>query len=260
MSFRIPVAFIALMMMGVFVGLNQGIIYKEVGAAQFDPDNRQLNVSISLNLLGLSFLVGADQFITCSFAQVLTIPLNRPLFVREVSNRMYSGTPYYLALATSSVFTFVLYPIVASIPSFYFFELEESSIESLLNWMGILMLCAISGAFWGYALGTLVEADSTATSANMLSIMVFCYGAGIYANTAAGANLVVQILSYISPIRYSCELLLRRVLAGKLGGEQVLEAFGFEWGSDHCMMMLVLWTLFCFIIGWIVIVWKTRQI
>ena len=173
---------------------------------------------------------------------------------------MYAATPYYLALATSSVLTFVLYPIVASFTSFYFFGLEESSVESLLTWMAILMLCAISGAFWGYALGTFVEADSTATSANMLSIMFFCYGAGIYVNMATGANAVVRTLSYISPIRYSCELLLRRVVAGKLGGEKVLEAFGFEWGSDYCMMMLMLWTLLCFITGWIVIVWKTRQI
>ena len=33
MSFRIPVAFLALIMMGFFVGLNQGMIFKEVGAA-----------------------------------------------------------------------------------------------------------------------------------------------------------------------------------------------------------------------------------
>ena len=49
MSFRIPVAFIALIMMGLFVGLNQGLIFREVGSAQFDPDDKQLNVSISLN-------------------------------------------------------------------------------------------------------------------------------------------------------------------------------------------------------------------
>ena len=48
-SFRIPVAFIALVMMGLFVGLNQGLIYKEVGSVQFDPEDKQLNVSISLN-------------------------------------------------------------------------------------------------------------------------------------------------------------------------------------------------------------------
>ena len=76
---------------------------------------------------------------------------------------MYRTSPYYLALATSSVFTFVTYPMIASMISFYFFELEESSAEALLTWMGILMLSAVAGAFWGYALGTFVEADSTAT-------------------------------------------------------------------------------------------------
>ena len=39
LSFRIPVAFIALILMGFFVGLNQGMLYRDVGAAQFDPND-----------------------------------------------------------------------------------------------------------------------------------------------------------------------------------------------------------------------------
>ena len=173
---------------------------------------------------------------------------------------MYRTSPYYLALATSSVFTFVMYPLAASLTSFYFFELEESSVESLFTWMGILMLSAVAGAFWGYAMGTFVEVDSTAIQTNMLSIMIFCYGAGIYVNTGPSASIVTKVLSYISPMRYSSELLMRRILAGKVGGDQVLEAFGFEWGSDFCMMMLLVWTVLYFITGWIVLVWKTRKI
>ena len=173
---------------------------------------------------------------------------------------MYSTTSYYLALATSTILTFVLYPIVASLTSFYFSEFDESSVDSLLAWMGILMLSAISGAFWGYSLGTFIEVDTTATQVNMLGIMMFSFGAGIYVNTATGANVVVLILSYISPMRYSCELLMRRILTGKMGGDYVLDIFGFDWGSDYCIWILLEWTLFYFVVGWLVLVWKTRQI
>ena len=75
MYMRIPIAWISLIVMGFFVGLNQAMLYKGVGAAQFDPLDRKHNLSISQNFLGLSFLVGSDQFISLSFAQVLSVPL-----------------------------------------------------------------------------------------------------------------------------------------------------------------------------------------
>ena len=53
----------------------------------------------------------------------------------------------------------------------------------------------------------------------MLFLMIFCFGAGIYVNTAAGASFLVTFLTYISPLRYSTELLMRRILAGKMGGD-----------------------------------------
>ena len=52
---------------------------------------------------------------------------------------MYSTTPYYLALATSTVLTFVTYPIAAGFTSFFFFELDVSTFEAVLAWTGILM-------------------------------------------------------------------------------------------------------------------------
>lgn len=94
----------------------------------------------------------------------------------------------------------------------------------------------------------------------MLFLMIFCFGAGIYVNTAAGASFLVTFLTYISPMRYSTELLMRRILAGKMGGDYVLDIFGFDWGSSTCIMMLMEWTLFYFVVGWLVLVWKTRQI
>ena len=60
MAFRIPVAFLALIIMGFFVGLNQAMLYKKVGAAQFNPLDKGHNMAISQNFLGLAFLVGSD--------------------------------------------------------------------------------------------------------------------------------------------------------------------------------------------------------
>lgn len=136
-AMRIPVAFLALIMMAFFQGMLQASIFGEVGAENYSKHSAINNQKITGNFIGLAFLVGSDQFITCSFAQVLQIPIARPIFMREVSNRMYTATAYYMAQATASVLMFILYPIVSTLTAFYFFELEEHGFGAMLEWMFI---------------------------------------------------------------------------------------------------------------------------
>ena len=90
------------------------------------------NAETASNFLGLSFLVASDQFITMSMAQVLQIPVARPVFMREVANRMYSTSAYYLASSTASMFSFFIYPLVVTLVSFYFFKLDNHSFSDML--------------------------------------------------------------------------------------------------------------------------------
>jgi hypothetical protein len=46
-------------------------------------------------------------------------------------------------------------------------------------------------------------------------IILFSFGAGMYANTGKSANILVKLMSWLSPLHYSCELLLRRLFDGK---------------------------------------------
>ena len=64
---RMPLAFVALIMMAFFQGLFQASIFKGVGAEEYNQDKTH-NAQISSNFMGLAFLVGSDQFITCAFA------------------------------------------------------------------------------------------------------------------------------------------------------------------------------------------------
>lgn len=83
--------------------------------------------------------------------------------MREVSNRMYTATAYYMAQATASVCMFILYPIVATLTSFYFFGLQDHSFGAMLEWMLILTLTALAGGFWGFAFGTFMKNEVAAT-------------------------------------------------------------------------------------------------
>lgn len=101
--------------------------------------------------------------------------------------------------------------------------------------------------------------EVSATQLNTLFIIMFSFGAGFYANTGEDQNFVVQFITYISPLRFTTELLMRRVLAGKAGGAVVLELLGFTWGASACYTLLGFFSIECFIVGWISLVYKTHK-
>ena len=109
--------------MGLFQGMFQAFIFKGVGANDYS-DDYYYNAQISSNFLGLAYLVASDEVISCAFAQVLQIPQVRPIFIREVSNRMYGVSAYYLAMTCYTLVMFIVYPIAATLISFFFFDLD----------------------------------------------------------------------------------------------------------------------------------------
>jgi len=72
-------------------------------------------------MLGLAFQAASDQFIMMSMAQVLQIPIARPIFEREVGNRMYTPSAYYLAHVGAGLIIFVTYPLVTGLISYWNF-------------------------------------------------------------------------------------------------------------------------------------------
>ena len=135
----------------------QAEIFNHVGNPNFSIIDTHFNRKITVNFLGLAFLAGLDQFVNMSFAQVIQIPVARPIFSREITNRMYSTSAYYLATVAASLFTFLLYPIVTSLVSFFFFDLEQHSFTDLMIWTTILILMAFAGSFWGFMIGAFTK-------------------------------------------------------------------------------------------------------
>ena len=154
---------------------------------------------------------------------------------------------------------FISYPIVVSLTSFYFFDLPKSSFGSMLDWMFICVLSALAGGFWGFAFGSFMKNEVVATQLNLLFLILFSFGAGFYANTGSGANFVVDAITYISPMRFSTELLMRRALSGKTGASQVLSLLGYTWGNPVCFTLLAFSAVEYFFVGWLCLVYKTHK-
>ena len=170
---------------------------------------------------------------------------------------MYGVSAYYLATVATTVTMFILYPISLTLTSFFFYDFDEHSLGALMDWMFILTLAGLAGGFWGISFGSLFTNEVTAVQLQMFFIILFNLGGGLYANTGDDVNFVVQGITYISPMRYTTELLLNQVLEGKESGEFLLDLLGFTWGNSTCVMLLLNFIFVCFAGGWLILLYKT---
>lgn len=161
----------------------------------------------------------------------IQIPLNLPMLNKEMQSHMYSVSSFFCACILASFLSFGLYPLIVSPISFWMYGLDQSQFVPFLYWTATLTLEAICGFAFGLMIGTITRHQNGAISTNLLFAMILSFGGGMYANTGSDANPLIRGLTYISPIRFAAELLLRAVLKEKgIGGDMVLHYFGYTWG------------------------------
>ena len=202
-------------------------------------------------MLGLAFMSAGDQFIMMSMAQVLTIPMARPIFECEVANRMYSPSAYYLASVSAGFSVFFLYPMFTAIISYWWFGLDNPDWLGLLDWMGVLCILAFLGSLWGFTFGTFFRNEVHALSFNFVFIFIFNMGAGSYVNIGSGVGHFPLVVATLSPIRYGTEMLLARILQGKAFAKPVMLSLGYTLGDTNCLIAAAIISIVLFFTGWI---------
>ena len=128
-----------------------------------------------------------------------------------------------------------------------------------MHWVFIMYFVGLAGSFWGFMIGSFAKNEVSAVQINLVCLYLFSFGGGFYANTGANENYVVEALTYISPVRFSSELLMRRVLAGREETDIILEQLGFTWGEERCILCLIIFLVVCFFMGWASFLFKMRN-
>ena len=98
------------------------------------------NGRIIKNLIGVVNFSTTDQFIVASMSQVMVIPSQRKIFMREYSNNMYTTRVFFLANWCMSIILSISYPIITSAISFKFLGFDDSSAGNYLMWLTILLI------------------------------------------------------------------------------------------------------------------------
>ena len=95
------------------------------------------NEQVSKDYNGFVFFCATDQFISIAFSQVLQMPEMGNVYVREMQNKMYSPSAYFLAkwLVTTTMYMFQ--PIIYSLFIFQSIDFNDKSNENYLRWIKI---------------------------------------------------------------------------------------------------------------------------
>ena len=146
---------------------------------------------------------------SASINVVLQVPLQAPVMKRELANKMYSPTAYFLGRFLSNIILQVMSPMIMISILFWNIGIETDK-DNLLLFLayGVIANCIFCGQ--GYFIGIVVSEESSAKLTNLLVIMVMFCANGVLCNTGT-ANAFIVFISTWSPSRMMCEGFFRRV-------------------------------------------------
>jgi len=195
-----------------------------------------------------------------SFSQVVTIPLVYPVYLREVMNNMYSPAPFFFAKLLVASLSFLAYPMTVSLTSIWLIGMPEVTWAEYWWFVLPLFYTAAIALVTGLTIGANFAHADVALNINTYVMMMFQFGGGLYVNASSAATWFVQVLSWVSPLKYSIELFLRRLLKHFPTDIQdnIYEELGYEFGVQTCVFMLSVFWVMMVILG-LIGVWRLSK-
>lgn len=167
----------------------------------------QYEYSQARSLLSGLFFICINQTMQNMMGTILTFQGERPVFLREQANRMYTVTAYYLAkiMIETPVLSFV--PIIFSVIVYFKIGLTITASQFFYFYL-ILLLISHSAASFGYFISSIFNKEEMAISLAPVIMMPIILFGGQFANSGT-LQAWISWFQYISPIRYGFECFTR---------------------------------------------------
>ena len=114
---------------------------------------------------------------------VLVFTEERPVFLREQSNKMYGVVPYFLSKVVIELPPMILAPLLL-LAIVYFGIGFENSAENFFSMYGALFCIVLSATSFGYFLSSIFEKAEIATQVSPVVMMPLILFGGLMANTS----------------------------------------------------------------------------
>jgi len=165
-----------------------------------DPNNPK-NV---FNRNGALFFATVSNFIPPMFAQLLSFPAERKVFVKEYKSRYYGVLPYYLSKTLIEVPFSLLFPTLFCLLTYYTAGFNDSTFSHFLEFTLMIINMTLCATSFGILIGCIFNELEVALNVAPLIFFPFMLFSGFYVNSES-ISVWVKWIEYISPFRYGLE-------------------------------------------------------
>lgn len=162
---------------------------------------------------GVQDIQGALFFITMNISfnaiqnVILIFPDERPVFLREVNNNMYSVSPYFWAKIISELPFSLATPAIFGSIVYYAIGLNDTSIDYFLIFLLILILCYNASSGYSLIISASFSDKQLAVTLTPVLIIPFMLFAGFFVSTD-NIPIFLKEFEYISIFKYGYNALL----------------------------------------------------
>jgi ABC-type multidrug transport system permease subunit len=140
-----------------------------------------------------------------TFPNLLTFQIERPVFIREYSNQMYSVLPYYATKLMIDMPLMLLTPMLMECLVYWAVGFRHGA-SSFFKFYMVLELCVQTGSALGLSISTMAPNIVVATTIAPAFIMPMMLFGGLMVNPST-VFVWLRWIQWISPIRYTFECL-----------------------------------------------------
>ncbi|EAR86435.1 ABC-2 family transporter protein (macronuclear) [Tetrahymena thermophila SB210] len=200
---RNPMEFRAKIIQAIILGLFTGLIYLNLP----DPESHRDDQRVVNDYNGAIFFLIQTTHMNTLFPIVLSLPLEKGVYLKEENAKLYSATAYFLAkMAIESMVALVCPTIFVAI-SYYMIGLNAN----FGRFCFFVLVCIINGFIGlsqGLFCGSLFKDPQTAINITPMMILPFFLFSGFYKNVTDMPDWNAWI-QWLSNYRYAFEALVR---------------------------------------------------
>lgn len=187
---------------------------------------------------GFAFFIGINQVMTSLFSVLLLFLVERPVFLREYSGKLYGVWSYFTSKSIIEVPFQVIFPFITSVCIYFAVGFTEDAGRFFIFAL-ILILDVLVATSMGFFVGCAVQNASAATSLVTVAMLPFILFAGFFVNLD-DIYVWLRWLQYLSPIRYSTEAILRNEFEdnSKYDGIVTYQKYNYDLGLTNCLIIL----------------------
>ena len=197
------------------------------------------------NYQGVLFFSTMDGIASAFHGQLLTFPLERPIFIKEYKENLYGVFSYFIAKILSEIPGQIVFTTIYVCIIYFVIPYNTDSASKFFIYFGLTLLSQIAGNAMGYMMGSFTSNLVFAITLGPTLMIIFIVFGGFFGNTSSMTNAFYWI-KYISPFNYTYRAFVLNQFTdfhfdeGVLNPIDTLNFQGYIWESAGSLLLVML--------------------